>query len=91
LGTTGRNILSAPGTANLDFSLVKDTKLGVLGESGNLQFRVETFNILNRVNFGRPNATVFSSASPIPLSTAGDITRTSTASRQLQFALKVTW
>ena len=93
LGLQGRNILSAPGLANVDFSVVKDTKLGILGEGGNLQFRVEAFNILNRVNFRRPSQNTYSGSitSGRALSTAGDITRTNTTSRQLQFALKVIW
>ena len=51
LGTAGRNILSGPPERNWDFSLVKDTKLGFLGESGMLEFRAEFFNILNHPNF----------------------------------------
>jgi hypothetical protein len=54
LGTIGnapRNLLRQPGLGNWDFSIVKDTRLGFLGEGGNLQFRAEFFNILNRANF----------------------------------------
>jgi hypothetical protein len=91
LGTVGRNILTAPGVFNLDFALVKDTPLRRLGDSGTLQFRVETFNILNRANFARPDSTVFSSPSATVLSTAGRITETNTKSREIQFALKVIW
>jgi carboxypeptidase family protein/TonB-dependent receptor-like protein len=54
LGTAGRNILRGPGFATLDFSLVKDTPLHVLGEAGKLEFRTEFFNILNRANFTTP-------------------------------------
>ena len=36
----------------------KDTKLAVLGEGGNLQFRVEFFNVLNRANFSQPNPAI---------------------------------
>src|SRR6202040_4353413 len=35
LGTGGRNILSGPPERNWDFSIVKNTKLGFLGEGGN--------------------------------------------------------
>jgi hypothetical protein len=48
---TGRNILRGPGFADLDFSLYKDFKFT---ESKYLQFRVETFNLFNRVNFASP-------------------------------------
>jgi len=37
------------GPGNL--AINKDTKLGFLGENGNLQFRAEIFNLLNRANF----------------------------------------
>jgi hypothetical protein len=58
-GTAGRDILRGPGLGNWDFSLVKDTHVGFLGEQGSLQFRAEFFNILNRANFGLPNGVVF--------------------------------
>jgi hypothetical protein len=103
VGDAGRDILRMPGLGNWDFSLVKDTKLGMLGEQGNLQFRAEFFNIMNRANFGPPNGTVFNAASltvpcpggavscniAAPFSQAGAITTTSTTARQIQFALKV--
>jgi hypothetical protein len=91
LGNTGRNILIAPGVANLDFSLVKDTRLGLLGEGGSLQFRTEVFNILNRANFHRPSERLFSAPNATPLATGAAITSTDTKSRQVQLALKVIW
>ena len=77
-----------PGLADLDFSVLKTTRLS---ERINLQFRAEFFNILNRANFGSPNAVVFSSASTTPAPTAGVITSTATTSRQIQFGLKLQW
>jgi hypothetical protein len=95
LGTAGRDILRGPGVANLDFSIVKDTAVPKLGEGGKLEFRTEIFNILNRANFDSPDRTVFAGSS-LPgaapesvLGTAGQITRTLTTSRQIQFALKL--
>jgi len=91
LGNLGRDTLTAPGLFNLDFSLVKDTALPFFGESGKLQFRAEIFNILNRANFSRPAFNVFAGTADVqaPLPNAGQITRTDTTSRQLQFALKI--
>jgi outer membrane receptor protein involved in Fe transport len=51
LGTAGRNILTGPPERNWDFSLVKDTKLGFLGEGGMLEFRAEFFNVMNHPTF----------------------------------------
>ncbi|OFW34684.1 MAG: hypothetical protein A3J28_02440 [Acidobacteria bacterium RIFCSPLOWO2_12_FULL_60_22] len=93
LGTAGRNILRGPGLANLDFSLRKDTPLGFLGESGQLEFRAEIFNILNRVNFSEPSSSVFAGSAPVenPLATAGRITATRTTARQVQLALRLSF
>ena len=99
LGTAARNSLVGPGLANLDLSLVKETALGFLGEAGKLEFRAEFFNILNRVNFGNPNATIFAGSSTTqlgpyveaPASSGATITGTRGTSRQIQFALKLAW
>lgn len=87
-GTLGRDTFTGPGLADLDWSLLKETRLG---ERLHLQFRAEFFNLLNRPNFNSPNLIVFTSAAGIPSSAAGVITSTSTASRQIQFGLKLLW
>jgi hypothetical protein len=96
IGNSTRGILRAPGLVEWDASLVKDTSIPALGEGSSLQFRAEFFNLPNKTNLGPPNATVFvgspSDAGPyseLPNSTAGQITSTANASRQIQFALKV--
>jgi len=98
LGTAGRNILRGPGLASLNFSLAKDTPLRFLGEAGKLEFRAETFNILNHANFATPRAganeagrRLFAGRADVeaPLPAAGRIVATSTTSRQIQLALKV--
>ena len=85
-GNVRRNSLTGPGIATWDFSAMKDT---ALHEGFSLQFRAEFFNILNRANFNTPNLVVFTPSGVSP--TAGVITSTSTASRQVQFALKLLW
>ncbi len=89
LGNLQRDFLSGPGIVNFDFSLIKDTPIH---EQTHLQFRAEFFNLFNHANFGVPNANVFlqglnGGASINP--TFGQITNTSTSSRQIQFALKL--
>lgn len=90
-GTAGRNILTGPSYAMTNVSLVKNTKLGVLGSGGQLQLRFEIFNLFNRANFATPDRVVFAATSAIeqPLATAGRITRTITSSRQVQLGAKL--
>src|SRR3989454_2713268 len=90
-GNAGRNILTGPSYAMTSVSLVKNTRIGALGGGGQLQLRLEVFNLLNRPNFATPDRTVFAAAaaSEAPLATAGRITRTITSSRQVQLGAKI--
>jgi hypothetical protein len=51
LPTVARGSLIGPGLVDWDFSLNKDTRIGWLGEAGNLQFRAEIFNVANHPNY----------------------------------------
>jgi hypothetical protein len=88
VGNTPRNFLRGPGFANVDMSLVKNQ---VLTGGTRLQLRLEVFNVLNRANFATPTRPVFAGASQneTPLLTAGKVTRTVNASRQVQLGIKV--
>jgi hypothetical protein len=59
LGNAGRNFLSGPPERDWDFSLVKDTKLGFLGEGGMVEFRAEFFNVLNHPSFSGAGINTF--------------------------------
>ncbi|PWU02754.1 MAG: TonB-dependent receptor [Terriglobia bacterium] len=83
-GDLGRGVLRGPGLADVDLSVFKKT---AISERTSLQFRAEFFNILNHANFGTPNAVVFSGTAYS--GSAGLITTTATASRQIQFGLKL--
>ena len=87
-GNAGRSTFRGPGLFNLDTSLFKRIPIR---ESVTLQFRAEAFNVLNHVNFAFPNQVVFqgNSANYGYSESAGEITNTATASRQIQFALKL--
>ncbi len=87
-GNLGRDALYGPGLAALDIALVKDSRIG---ETFDVQFRAEAFNLLNHANFNTPNLIVFTSPTAAPSPTAGVITSTATTSRQLQFAVKLLW
>lgn len=94
LGNTGRNSLQGPGLKDLDFSLFKNNKIPAISEAFNVQFRAEFFNILNFTNFAPPSSgkTLFPvTGGTTPITGAGLVTSTQTSSRQIQFALKVSW
>ena len=93
LGNAGRGVLIGPNLRALDLSLAKSAKLPVLGEQGNLQFRVEVFNALNRANFGTPSLIAFAgtSATERPFSTFGRIRSTITSARQVQLVLRISF
>ena len=77
-GNAGRNILSAPGTISIDFSLFKTF---AITERWRLQFRSEFFNLPNHPNF-RGLDTTYDDPS------AGELT-SAQPGRQVQFALKL--
>ncbi|HXP82801.1 MAG TPA: carboxypeptidase regulatory-like domain-containing protein [Verrucomicrobiae bacterium] len=55
LGHLPRNAIIGPGLFNVDMSIVKDTHIAKFGETFNIQFRAEFFNILNHTNFAPPS------------------------------------
>ena len=89
LGTAGRNILEAPGTNLVDFSLLKNIPFS---ERHRLQFRTELFNLFNHPNFDFPEriCTVTATAAAGSSCQAGTFGRLSAARdpRILQFGLK---
>ena len=78
-GNVGRNTLRGDGTQNIDIGLFRNFSIT---EKVGLQFRTEVFNVMNHANFGLP-VRDFSSSS------FGQVTQTSTSSRQIQFGLKI--
>jgi hypothetical protein len=79
-GNAPRNAVIGPGLQEVDLSLQKNIPLA---ETVKLQFRAEAFNLLNRPNFNIPNRIAFTPNFGRIFS-AQD-------SRQLQFALKLTF
>jgi hypothetical protein len=85
-GNMGRNTVIGPSFNNVDFSLIKRTKIG---ENKLLEFRWEIFDLFNHANFGQPGRTA-----QVGSTSFGVITNTrfptgdSGSSRQMQFALK---
>ncbi len=81
-GDAGRNILTAPGAANVDFSVFKRFSLAALREGTELQIRGEFFNFFNHPQFGVPN-------SRVDIAQGASITSLSTPMRQMQFGVKL--
>lgn len=79
-GNAGRNILTGPGTANLDFGVVKSVRIF---DRLSTQIRAESFNLLNHANFVNPNNNLSST-------TFGRITSAGSP-RVVQLALKMTF
>jgi hypothetical protein len=96
IGNLGRNFLRGPRQTNVDFSVIKHFRVG---ESRNLEFRAEFFNLLNQVNLANPisdfNAILASGGSIDPNTgkiinpgAFGRIISTSNNPRIIQFTLK---
>jgi len=80
-GSLGRDTFTAPGWSNLDFSVIKDTKLT---ETKTLQLRAEFFNILNQATFAAPNYGGPTVGSP----GFGYSFTTATTEREIQFGIR---
>ena len=91
-GNAGRNIIISPGVTELDFSMFKNNYIKSVSEKFNIQFRAELFNILNHANFAPPstpnNTDIFDGTGTVS-GVAGQITKTTTTAREIQFAVKV--
>jgi len=80
-GNLGRNTFRTNPWTNVDFSLIKDTKIT---ERSTLQFRGEFFNIFNLHAFAIPGQVLGSPS-------FGSSTSTVFAERQIQFALRLSF
>jgi hypothetical protein len=93
LGNLGRNTVIGPGLFNLDYAMIKNSRIPKISEAFNVQFRAEFFNVLNHANFAPPNVNNLSpfDGSGLPVAGFGQLTATQSPERQIQFALKLTW
>jgi len=86
-GNLGRNSITGPAFHNVDFSVLKNTRIR---ETIRTQFRAEVFDLFNHANFGNPGLVATPGST-----TFGVIRQTrfptgeSGSSRQVQFTLKV--
>ena len=92
-GNVGRNTIQGPGIFNMDFEVHKQLRMP-FKEGHTLQFRLETFNVLNHPNWGMPNLNILSGAAQAgqPGTKAhqnfGVVGGTQTSMRQVQLGLK---
>jgi hypothetical protein len=84
-GNLGRNVFDGPGLVNLDLAL---HKIIWKTERQSVRLRVETFNVANHPNFQIPSGLTLFTSSLTRVGSAGQITSTTTTSRQIQIALK---
>ena len=64
-----RNSLRGPNAATVDMALFKNFPIG---SRARFQFRLEAFNVFNRVNYNNPNATITAGANFGRILGAGD-------------------
>ena len=87
LGDAGRNGIIGPGSFFWTTGLMNTVRIS---ERVQMELQAQAFNVTNRANFENPQSTqeqIFNVSGAL-LSTAGQLTLTSTTSRQLQFAVK---
>jgi hypothetical protein len=89
LGHLPRNSIIGPGLVNADVSFIKDNHIKSLGETFNIQFRAELFNIFNHTNYASPSDNLLV-LDPLPVGGFGQIDLpTQVPMREMQFALKI--
>ncbi|MFN0111832.1 MAG: TonB-dependent receptor domain-containing protein [Blastocatellia bacterium] len=105
LGTLGRNTFEGPNLRTFDLALTKNTTWSKLGENTRIQFRIESFNLFNRANFGTPSLQVYAGTpealnappasltptQPASIATFGRIRSTVTSARQIQLGLRISF
>lgn len=90
-GNAGAYSLDRPGVKTVDLSLYKNWPIRALGETGRLQFRMESFNALNTPQFGAPNNIGWSSTTSVAPDAPqmGEIRSLNLPMRVIQFGMKL--
>jgi len=86
IGSSPRSVCCGPGINNIDFSLLKDTKLT---ERFKMEFRAEFFNIVNHAQFSKVDGNI-SDGDVTQGGTFGKVLRARDP-RLIQFAMKLIW
>jgi hypothetical protein len=88
IGNLGRNTFVGPNFFDMDMSLFKNFKIT---ERVNFQFRVESFNLLNRTNFTLPGNAGHNNIQDSLFGLAGGASGNGFGPRQLQFGAKISF
>jgi hypothetical protein len=88
LGDLGRNGFTGPGLVMISLALERDF---LKTEKRALRIRLEDFNVANHPNFQIPSGIGLFDSTGARLGTAGQITATTTSSRQLQLSARYTF
>ena len=91
LGNAPRGAFIGPDLKVVDLALVKRVPFSKLGPAGNVELRIEAFNVFNRANYGIPSLVAFAGVAPNeqPLPTFGRIRTTTTPARQVQIGVRL--
>jgi len=85
LGNVGRNVFTGPSLVIVSLALERDF---LKSEKRALRIRAEGFNVANHPNFQIPSGIGLFDSTGARLGTAGQITATTTSSRQLQLSAR---
>ena len=88
LGDLGRNVFTGPGLVMVSLALERDF---LRSEKRALRIRGDVFNIANHPNFQIPSGIELFNSTGARLGTAGQITATTTSSRQIQLSARYTF
>ncbi len=85
-GNLGRNAFRAPGISQVDLGLSKDI---AVGERTKLRFRADVFNLMNRAQYGVPNADLSQSTFGVITSTISNYATGRGTPREFQLSTKI--
>ena len=87
-GNLGRNAFRAPGISDVDLAMVKDI---AVGERVKLRFRADVFNVLNRSQYGAPNANLSAANFGVITSTISSYATGRGTPREFQLSARISF
>jgi Carboxypeptidase regulatory-like domain len=87
-GNLGRNAFRAPGISEVELALAKDV---LVGEHMKIRFRADAFNVLNRAQYGAPNADFSQTNFGVITSTISNYATGRGTPREFQLSAKISF